>query len=344
MNLKRFGIITGLTLFCLLVFAFSSPEKRTKAITDASQPVSAPAVSEISEIYVFAKDNFGAIYGSEIKNLTAEYGKYFNITAYQCDCLVKAGEQTERVSAVPFTVDTLSPLTHDNKQITFTVTYGGVSKSVSIPITVTKILLNTTFNSLSVISKTPQKYIEGQSFDPDSIDVKVIYNQNYSDGSIEQIEKDLPPADDGDEGWLFDHRQLTPQDKTVAIGAYIDELPQYANVNVEVDSRKTINPTSEVESILSIDDDLRTVKDVKVKKKKGSFTIKWKRKTKKITNYEVQYGTKKSFSDAITQKTYDKSFYMSYATKKTYYVRIRGIYDSGNELCYGKWVVVKIKM
>lgn len=70
-----------------------------------------------------------------------------------------------------FTVD--NPLKETTTAVE--ITYGG--KSVSLPITVTKPVVNPTITSIEV-NKAPSKvsYTEGESFDPTGLEVKVIYS------------------------------------------------------------------------------------------------------------------------------------------------------------------------
>lgn len=84
-----------------------------------------------------------------------------------------------------------------------------------------------------------------------------------------------------------------------------------------------------------------------VKGAKKSLKIKWKKQTKNVTGYQVQYSTSKKFTKKTTvKKTVKKAKTTSLTVKKlkakkTYYVKIRTYYKVGGKTYYSKWSAVK---
>ena len=85
--------------------------------------------------------------------------------------------------------------------------------------------------------------------------------------------------------------------------------------------------------------------------KSGTLKIKWK-KIKKVTGYEIQYSTKKSFKKALTKtKKIKKAKTTTLTIKKLkkgkkYFVRVRAFKKTGGKVVYGKWskpVTKKVK-
>lgn len=80
---------------------------------------------------------------------------------------------------------------------------------------------------------------------------------------------------------------------------------------------------------------------------KKSLKIKWKKQTKNVTGYQVQYSTLKSFTKKTTvTKTIKKAKTTSLTVKKlkakkAYYVKIRTYYKVGGKTYYSKWSAVK---
>lgn len=64
-----------------------------------------------------------------------------------------------------------------------------------------------------------------------------------------------------------------------------------------------------------------------LKAAKKGFTVKWKKQTKQIKGYQIQYSTSKSFKSNVKTKTISKSTNLKKITKssakRTYYVRVR---------------------
>lgn len=77
---------------------------------------------------------------------------------------------------------------------------------------------------------------------------------------------------------------------------------------------------------------------------KKKLTVKWK-KVSKISGYEIQYSTKKDFSSDVKTKTAKSSSTSLTLTglksKKTYYVRIRSYYTTGNIKIYSNYTAAK---
>ena len=82
---------------------------------------------------------------------------------------------------------------------------------------------------------------------------------------------------------------------------------------------------------------LKSVKNVKTK----SATVKWKKKSKNVTGYQVQYSTSKKFKSAKTVTVKGKSKTSKKLTKlkknKTYYVRVRTYRSVNGTTVYSKW-------
>ena len=81
----------------------------------------------------------------------------------------------------------------------------------------------------------------------------------------------------------------------------------------------------------------------RIKRKKKSLTVKWK-KQKKITGYQLQISRKKSFSGAQTINVGAKAkayTFRNLKAKKRYYVRIRAYKKINGAYQYGKWSRIK---
>ena len=79
----------------------------------------------------------------------------------------------------------------------------------------------------------------------------------------------------------------------------------------------------------------------KVTPGKKKLTVTWKKQTKQVSGYQIQYGTKKDFSNAkkVTAsgaKTVKKVI-KSLKAKKTYYVRIRTYKTVSGKKYYSSW-------
>ena len=88
----------------------------------------------------------------------------------------------------------------------------------------------------------------------------------------------------------------------------------------------------------------------KLKKGKGSFTVKWRKQSSKmpkarITGYEIQYSTKGNFKSGnkkLKIKGYKKtSAKITKLKKKKYYVRIRTYMKTGGKTLYSPWSKAK---
>ena len=96
----------------------------------------------------------------------------------------------------------------------------------------------------------------------------------------------------------------------------------------------------------NIDNKQKNTKISKVVSRKKSVTVSWKKQTKGITGYEIQYSTDKSFKNDVKKVTINKAKTTSktikkLTSKKKYYVRIRTFKKSGGEKVYSKWSKVK---
>jgi hypothetical protein len=103
------------------------------------------------------------------------------------------------------------------------------------------------------------------------------------------------------------------------------------------------------------DGKISKAKASKPKASKKSFTIKWKKLSKKqlkkggVTNYEVQYSLNKAFPmNETTTKYLSKKKgsckVKKLLSKKTYYVRVRAIRNVGGVKYVGSWSTKKVKV
>ena len=91
---------------------------------------------------------------------------------------------------------------------------------------------------------------------------------------------------------------------------------------------------------------LKTTAIKKTQSKKKAFTIKWKKISKGITGYQIQYSTDKKFKKNTKKITIAKAKTTSKTikklkSKKKYYVRIRTYQKVGKTKNYSKWSKVK---
>jgi hypothetical protein len=103
------------------------------------------------------------------------------------------------------------------------------------------------------------------------------------------------------------------------------------------------------------DPSIAKAKASKPKAAKKSFTVKWKKLSKKqlkkggVTNYEVQYSLNKSFPMNETTTKFVSKKKSSYKakklkSKKTYYVRVRAIRNVSGVKYVGSWSTQKVKV
>ncbi|MBR1751473.1 MAG: fibronectin type III domain-containing protein [Ruminococcus sp.] len=82
---------------------------------------------------------------------------------------------------------------------------------------------------------------------------------------------------------------------------------------------------------------LKSVKNVKTR----SATVKWKKRSKNVTGYQIQYSTSKKFKSAKSVKVKGKTKTSKKLTKlkknKTYYVRVRTYRNVNGTTVYSKW-------
>ncbi|MBR6474479.1 MAG: fibronectin type III domain-containing protein [Lachnospiraceae bacterium] len=86
-----------------------------------------------------------------------------------------------------------------------------------------------------------------------------------------------------------------------------------------------------------------TIKEIS--SKSTSITLKWKKQSKNTTGYQIQYATKKNFSDKKTKwienKKTTKAVIKSLKSGKKYYVRVRTYKTVKSKKYYSKWSKVK---
>ena len=79
----------------------------------------------------------------------------------------------------------------------------------------------------------------------------------------------------------------------------------------------------------------------KVTPGKKKLTVTWKKQTKQVSGYQIQYGTKKDFSNAkkvtVSGAKYIKTVIKSLKAKKYYYVRIRTYKTVSGKKYYSSW-------
>ncbi|WP_026528892.1 fibronectin type III domain-containing protein [Butyrivibrio sp. VCD2006] len=95
-----------------------------------------------------------------------------------------------------------------------------------------------------------------------------------------------------------------------------------------------------------IDSSLKTTKFTKINSANKKVTLTWKKQTKDINGYVIQYSTDKSFASDVKTVNINKSKTNSKIIKKLkaktkYYFRIRTFKTSGSEKVYSKWSKVK---
>ena len=95
-----------------------------------------------------------------------------------------------------------------------------------------------------------------------------------------------------------------------------------------------------------IDSSLKTTKFTKINSANKKVTLTWKKQTKDINGYVIQYSTDKSFASDVKTVNINKSKTNSKTIKKLkaktkYYFRIRTFKTSGSEKVYSKWSKVK---
>ncbi len=161
--------------------------------------------------------------------------------------------------------------------------------------------------------------------------------------------------------------RLTDDQKALVhnFNVLIDAEKKYQSLKDDADNKTPVvnNPVSENpvnnNPVTIIDDNnntgiTATAKPAKTKitkllsKKSKTLTIKWK-KVNKISGYQIQYSTKKSFKKALTKtKKIKKAKTTAYTIKKLktgkkYFVRIRAYKNTGSKVIYGKWSKVTAK-
>ena len=77
-----------------------------------------------------------------------------------------------------------------------------------------------------------------------------------------------------------------------------------------------------------------------------AFTVKWKKQTKNVTGYQIQYSLKKGFKSGNKMVTIRKANAVSKKVSglkagKTYYVRVRTFYADNGTKKYSKWSAAK---
>ena len=85
-------------------------------------------------------------------------------------------------------------------------------------------------------------------------------------------------------------------------------------------------------------------KIVKMKAKKKTIVLAWKRNLKETTGYQIQYGLKKNFKGAKTKKVKNKVTKIALnglKSKKKYYIRIRTFKRLGKKRFFSPWSKVK---
>ena len=79
----------------------------------------------------------------------------------------------------------------------------------------------------------------------------------------------------------------------------------------------------------------------KVPPGKKKLTVTWKKQTKQVSGYQIQYGTKKDFSNAkkvtVSEAKTIKKVFKSLKAKKYYYVRIRTYMTVSGKKYYSSW-------
>lgn len=84
---------------------------------------------------------------------------------------------------------------------------------------------------------------------------------------------------------------------------------------------------------------------VKLKAAKGKVTVSWKKITRKVNGFEIEYTTDKKFIQGVktvyAAKASATSKTISRLKKGTYYVRIRSYRKVGNKKVYSAWTTVK---
>ena len=77
---------------------------------------------------------------------------------------------------------------------------------------------------------------------------------------------------------------------------------------------------------------------------KGKLQAMWKTNSK-VKGYQIQYGTKSSFSGAktytLTKNIYNGVIISRLTSKKTYYIRVRAYNQVGSKRAYGSWSAAK---
>ena len=95
-----------------------------------------------------------------------------------------------------------------------------------------------------------------------------------------------------------------------------------------------------------VDKSLKSTKITSLRAKKKSVTVKWKKQTKGINGYEIQYSTDKKFKKDVKTVTINKAKTASKTikklkSKKKYFFRIRTFKKSGAGKAYSNWSKTK---
>ncbi len=151
-----------------------------------------------------------------------------------------------------------------------------------------------------------------------------------NDGYVDVTTKFTIPADKA----KYQKKKAVPSvGIKFAFGAFLKEFPDENNMHGTIEVKNF--------QVLAGPAVTGKTKITSLKAKKKGFKVKFK-KAAKAKKYQVQYSLKKSMKKAKTKTISKKSLTVKkLKSKKTYYVRVRGLYKVNGETIYGAYSSVK---
>lgn len=135
-----------------------------------------------------------------------------------------------------------------------------------------------------------------------------------------------------------DGKVIAPSNYTISYASGCKNIGHYA---VKIDF--TGNYTGSVTKTFNINP--KSTKLSKVKAAKKKVTVKWKKQSKNVKGYQIQYSTNKQFASGVKTKTVNSKktsvTISKLKSKKNYYVRIRTYQNASGGKCYSAWSATK---
>lgn len=231
---------------------------------------------------------------------------------------------------VPFFVDAKA-LSSTDKYVVVKYTYGGVTKTANVDVTVNPYIAKRELDKIYVIDyPTKISYVEGERFNPTGLRIGATYKEIWTNGAVEYSNIE-------NINYTIDKvTKITPNTKYITVSFTENGITKIVNININVS--KIVKPT------------VRKVSEFKAKSNGNKMRLTWKRMGK-INGYQIQISKSKTFNSA--SNIYVSKSSVSYSKKmkkgQKYYFRIRAFrnyknWDGKTNKVYGKWVKISKKI